>query len=347
MKKMFAPLLLLLLLLCGCGKAPEPEEPEENDIFYSDATAIDFLEGCWTNGRGEYMIAGRGGGPLIVWDTNLPIVTCDLYVLERGVLKGGSADGEVRELLRFEKVDEDSIRVESLLTGESSLFLRDSLQVDGQRLDNEYVFWSMARAAQYLRGMWMDEDGGYFVLEVGEDGAVSWNSDLEMPPCDYIDFYDGALCAVTRAGSGGKTVTPAYTFDILGPDLVTATSAADGSVRRFERLSRELEPELLNSRYVFANPQRAFVFLEGLWKDGGGNFFSVENSGGNIRWNTNLSIPRHASYTFAGGALVGVDSEEDGSRVQTEIFCFTILSQDRVEIRVPGTDNVYTLERQP
>lgn len=347
MKRSVALLFLLLFLLCGCGKVPASEGSTEADIFYSDATAIDFLEGNWANSQGEYLIASRGDGPLIVWETNLSIAPCDLYVLDHGILKGGTAGSdEIKELLHFEKLDENSIQVENLMTGSSHLFMRGSLELVAPETDKENGYESMSQAAEDLLGMWMNESGGYFILAAREDGSLAWNSDLEMPACDYIDFYDGSLCAVAVDEKGSKSYTSAYTFEIVDSDQVTVTSVIDGSSSSFYRLSTDLDLELLNSRYTFANPQRAFVFLEGLWKDNNGNYFVVENMNGNIRWNTNLSLPRHQSYTFANGGMVGLDQAEDGSLIQTEIYSFTVCSQDQVEIRISGSDTVYTLDRQ-
>lgn len=350
MRKTVLLILLAALLLVGCTGETQPAESSQPDIFYSDQTAIAFLDGCWTNGLGEYLTAAPGDGGLIRWETNIPLPSCELYVLKEGVLTGGStgSDGSVEQLqlLRFEKLDEDSISVENLSSGEKSTFIRDSLEPDPERLDNDYVFWTMNRAAAYLQGMWMDENGSYFVLSVDENGAVSWNSDLDIPDCDYIDFYDGQLCAVTLDDQGGRTFVPALTFDIQDKNSVLVLCHSTGLSSTFRRLSRELDSQLLDSRYIFANPQRAFVFLEGLWLDGKGNYFSVENKGGNVRWNTNLSLPNYQSYTFAQGSMVGVNLGEDGQEETQPIYNFKVISQDELEISISGTENVYLMQRQ-
>ncbi len=354
MKKIFSLLILLILLaglmLVGCAGEAHPAESSQPDIFYSDSTAIAFLDGYWTNGLGEYLKAAPGDGGLIRWETNIPLPSCELYILKEGILTGGSTcpDGSVEQLqlLRFEKLDEDSISIENLISEEKSTFIRDSLEPDPKRLDNDYVFWTMNRAAAYLQGMWMDENGSYFVLSVDENGAVSWNSDLDIPDCDYIDFYDGQLCAVSLDSQGSKSYTPALVFDIQGEDSVRVLCHSTGQSSTFQRLSRELDSQLLDSRYIFANPQRAFVFLEGLWLDGKGNYFSVENKGGNVRWNTNLSLPSYQSYTFAEGSMVGVNLGEDGQEQIQPIYDFTVISQDELEISISGTENVYLMQRQ-
>ena len=350
MRKTVLLILLAVLLLGGCAGESQPVETSQPDIFYSDATALSFLQGYWTNGLGEYLAAAPGDGGLIRWETNISLPSCELYVLKEGVLTGGSTgtDGSVeqQQLLRFEKLDEDSISVENLSSGEKSTFIRDSLEPDPERLDNDYVFWTMNRAAAYLQGMWMDENGSYFVLSVDENGAVSWNSDLDIPDCDYIDFYDGRLCAVSLDSQGGRTFVPALTFDIQDKDSVLVLCHSTGLSSTFQRLSRELDSQLLDSRYIFANPQRAFVFLEGLWLDGKGNYFSVENKGGNVRWNTNLSLPNYQSYTFAQGSMVGVNLGEDGQEETQPIYNFKVISQDELEISISGTENVYLMQRQ-
>ena len=349
MRKTILLILLSVLLLGGCAGEAQPAESSQSDIFYSDQTAISFLEGYWTNGLAEYIIASPGDGGLIRWETNIPLPSCELYVLKEGVLTGGSSRSssvEELRLLRFEKLDENSISIENLNSGESSTFIRDSLEPDPERLDNDYVFWTMNRASVYLQGMWMDENGSYFVLSVDENGAVFWNSDLSVPDCDYIDFYDGQLCAVTLDDQGGRTFVPALTFDIQDKNSVLVLCHSTGLSSCFQRLSSELDSQLLDSRYIFANPQRAFVFLEGLWLDGKGNYFSVENKGGNLRWNTNLSLPAYQSYTFAQGSMVGVNTDAQGQEKIEPIYDFTVISQDELEISISGTDDVYLMQRQ-
>ncbi len=349
MRKTILLILLSVLLLGGCAGEAQPAESSQSDIFYSDQTAISFLEGYWTNGLAEYIIASPGDGGLIRWETNIPLPSCELYVLKEGVLTGGSSSSssvEELRLLRFEKLDENSISIENLNSGESSTFIRDSLEPDPERLDNDYVFWTMNRASVYLQGMWMDENGSYFVLSVDENGAVFWNSDLSVPDCDYIDFYDGQLCAVTLDDQGGRTFVPALTFDIQDKNSVLVLCHSTGLSSCFQRLSSELDSQLLDSRYIFANPQRAFVFLEGLWLDGKGNYFSVENKGGNLRWNTNLSLPAYQSYTFAQGSMVGVNTDAQGQEKIEPIYDFTVISQDELEISISGTDDVYLMQRQ-
>ena len=350
MRKTVLLILLAALLLGGCAEEAQPVESSQPDIFYSDQTAIAFLDGYWTNGLGEYLTAAPGDGGLIRWETNIPLPSCELYILKEGVLTGGSSSSqggvEQQQLLRFEKLDENSISIENLNSGESSTFIRDSLEPDPERLDNDYVFWTMNRASVYLQGMWMDENGSYFVLSVDENGAVSWNSDLDIPDCDYIDFYDGQLCAVTLDDQGGRTFVPALTFDIQDKNSVLVLCHSTGLSSCFQRLSSELDSQLLDSRYIFANPQRAFVFLEGLWLDGKGNYFSVENKGGNVRWNTNLSLPNYQSYTFAQGSMVGVNTDAQGQEKIEPIYDFTVISQDELEISISGTDDVYLMQRQ-
>lgn len=348
--KIFLALLASLIpALCACGQSEPPAESAPPDLFHSDATAIDFLEGYWTNGRGEFITASRGDDFLIVWETNLPIEQCEIYVLSDAVLKGGRYRGGALEelaLLRFEKLSEDSLRVESLADGRASVFLRDSFEPDEARRDDSYVFWSMRRAARFLSGMWMASDGSYFTVTETANGAAQWNYNLPIPDCDYIDFCDGALCAVTRDPSGVRSFTPLYTFSILGEDSLDALCHLTGQTLRFERLSRDIDLLLLESRYLFSAPERAFAFLEGMWLDGKGNYFSVENINGYLRWHSNLSVPYHSSYSFSGGSMVGVDTAEDGTEISEPIYDFTVISADKLEMRLSGTNTVYTLTRR-
>lgn len=81
---------------------------------------------------GNILRPPRGTAALSRWETNIPLPSCELYILKEGVLTGGSTgtDGSVEQLqlLRFEKLDEDSISVENLSSGEKSTFIRDSLE---------------------------------------------------------------------------------------------------------------------------------------------------------------------------------------------------------------------------
>lgn len=344
-------LVLLALVLCACGKSEQPVAPTETSegdgIFNSDLTAIDFLEGVWTNNRAQYITASRGDTMLIVWGTNIALPQCDIYVLKNGVLVGGDSEGNEQELLLFEYVDGDSITVHDLINGQESLFVRDSLEVDETRLDNDYVFWTMNRASVYLSGMWMNEAGNYFTLFLDENASVNFNSDLPCPECDYIDFYEGDLCGFAAGVDGSVTITPIFTFDIISEDEVSVLCAVDGSESVFTRLSRELDEELLNSEYIFANNQRAFTFLNGRWSDEVGYYFLVENGNGGITWNTNLPLDdSFLSYGFMYGGLYGSSVDENGENVDVEIYAFRVISEAELEVTVCETGESYTLVRE-
>lgn len=344
-------LALLMLVLCACSRTvdvPAPTEAAEGDgIFTSDITAIDFLEGTWTNNRAQYITAERGDSMLIVWGTNIPLPQYDIYVLKNGFLVGGGADGEEQQLLRFEYIDADSLTVHDLVNGEESLFVRDSLEVDADNLDNDYVFWTMNRASVYLSGMWMNEAGNYFTLAMDDYGSVSFNSDLPCPDCDYIDFFEGDLCGFTNLPDGTVYVAPVFTFDIISADEVSVLCAVDGNESVFTRLSHELDDELLNSEYVFANNQRAFAFLDGRWSDDEGHYFRVQNVNGGISWNTNLPLNDSCeSYGFMNGGLYGTSLDENGEATDVEIYAFRVISEDELEITVSEDGDSFTLTRE-
>lgn len=349
-KKILIVCLLLptILALAACGQIAPAEATApasaEDDVFRSDLTAIDYLEGTWTNNRGQYITAKRGDGVLIVWETNIPVPTCELHVLTDGVLRGGNADGEQTDLLSFERIDDDSITVHDLVNNAESTFIRDSLEVDASRLDNEYVFWSMNRACVYLAGMWMNENGNYFVLTV-DNGAVSFNSDLPCADCDYIDFYEGDLCGFTDNGDGTADYESLFTFDIISEDEVKVYCHADHSETVFDRLSHELDEELLNSEYIFANSQRAIAFLNGEWRtEGKWKFFRVEQTG---EWNTNLPLDESCTaYGFADGGLFGTTEDENGEEINVEIYKFKIISEDEIELTVCESGDTYAFFRE-
>lgn len=341
-------LLLAMLALAACGQTAPAEEAASgaDNIFHSDLTAIDYLEGVWTNNHGQYITAARGDSILIVWETNIPLPACELYVLTDGVLRGGNAGGEQIDLLAFTRVDDDTITVRDLVNDEETTFIRDSLEADPARLDNEYVFWSMSRAGAYLTGMWMNDDGNYFTLTVN-GGSVSFNSDLPCPDCDYIDFYEGVLCGFTDNADGTVTRVPIFTFDIISADEVKVLCHADGSESVFDRLSHELDETLLNSEYIFANNQRAFAFLNGEWTGEDGYFFRVESTGGSLTWNTNLPLDDSCtSYGFADGGLIGSTADENGETTDVVIYTFRVISENELELTVTETGDTYTLTRE-
>lgn len=348
-KRLLAFLLFALMpALAACGQSAPADEPAPaaDGVFRSDLTAIDYLEGTWTNDRGQYITASRGDGMLIVWETNIPLPACGLYVLTDGVLRGGNAGGEQIDLLGFSRVDDDAITVRDLVNNEESTFVREPPEVDPSRLDNAYVFWSMNRAGAYLTGMWMNDAGNYFTLTM-DGGSVSFNSDLPCPDCDYIDFYEGVLCGFTRSADGTVTRAPLFTFDIVSADEVRVLCHADGSESVFDRLSRELDEALLNSEYIFSGNQRAFAFLNGEWKSEDGHFFRVGSTGGSLTWNTNLPLDDScSSYGFSGGALVGTTTDESGSEVDKEIYSFRVVNENELELTVCDTGDTYTLIRE-
>ncbi len=334
MKKLL-PILILIISLslsaCGQGSAPAQPVPTEPDVFKSDLTAIDFIEGLWTDGRGKFIAASRGEGDLIAWNTNISLPAYDLYVLADGVLRGGNADGSITQLLSFAREDDDTITVTELLSGETGTYIRDSYYPDASSLDNSYVFWTLDHAVLYLSGMWMDDEGCYLTLSV-IDGSVSVSSSLPMPDCDYIDFYDGVLCGFTEK-SGSTERTEIFRFDIIDADKVNVTSCIDGTLHELGRLSHELDPSLLDSRYVFSGNERAFAFLEGTWRDEHGNYFLVENTGGKISWNTNLPLDTGClSYGFEDGGLVGTVLDDDGKEQKIRIYDFRIIDSDNIEV---------------
>lgn len=340
---------LAALILCACGdNAAAPETAEgSGGIFHSDLTAIDFLEGTWTNDRGQYISASRGNGALIVWGTNIDLPACEVYVLRDGVLVGGLAGGEECEALLFEYVDENTLTLQELTRGEESLFVRDSLAVDEDNLDNAYVFWRMERACVYLRGIWMNDAGNYFAFIVDDAGEVSFSSDLPSAACDYIDFYEGVLCGFSKSVRDAADRVELFSFDILSADEMMISCAADGTESCFTRLSREIDEVLLNSRYIFANSTRAFRFLYGRWTDAEGHFFRVELSGDSLTWNTNLPLDAScASYDFARGALIGAAEDENGASREVEIYAFRVLSESELEITVAESGEKYILTRE-
>lgn len=347
MKKILSFFLAVLILaVSGVAFA----STDYAGVLSSDETAIDFLEGYWTNGRSDYIFAARGEGSLISWMTNLPYTSEHIYVLEDGILKGKSLNekSEIVEtgLLSISITDENTIRVKSLISGDETKFTRDSFVVDTENLDPSYVFRTMDRAAVFLSGDWMTENLDYFFFTTDETGMPQLVTNLPCTAGDSVDFCDGKLCAITVDEKGKKAFDPAYGFTILDRDTILVECFTDGLSYRFIRTDAAVDPENLDSEYVFSCDSRAYAFLEGEWADTADeHHFGLENDNGNVSWKTDFPLDEHYSYVFAGGSLIGIDFDENGDRILTRLFSFRVISKDKLEIRTLSDNSVYYLNR--
>lgn len=359
-KSVLCLLVTLCLVLCfgmtagadGTEADAEAADPAEKyfGILSSDETAIDFLEGYWTNGRSDYIYASRGNGSLINWQTNLPYTSEHIYVLEDGVFKGKSLN-EMSQIVEtpiftLEIIDEDTIRVMSLISGDETEFTRDSFAVDEENLSNEYVFRTMDRASVFLEGDWISADLDYIFFSVVSDGSLRFDTNLSIPEGDLIDFCDGQLCAITVSENGKKTFAPALGFDISDRDTIVVKSFSDDKNIIFVRNDASVDPYVLDTDYVFSCNSRAYAFLEGRWKtEDGAHYFELQNDSGNVSWKTDLELGKHYSYIFAGGRLVGIDYDEEGVRSVSEIFRFDVIERDELKLVELSSGNEYVLRR--
>lgn len=352
-----APPSVFLEAVEASEESPENDEKDSGaidsaSILASDATAIDFLEGYWTNGRTDFLYAERGEGILIQWQTNLPYPACNRYILENGVLKGkllneqGSVDDY--EILRMEILDENTLRVYSFYTGEETDFIRDSLSVDPSNISDTYVFWSMDRAAVFLEGEWMTSALDYFVVTNSAETGTQLNTDLPCPTGTGMGFCDLKLCAYTMDSNGKKTFEPAYGFHIYGKDTMTVHCFANETDYEFVRISGEIDRENLDPAYVFFCDARAHAFLKGQWKEKDGeNTFTLIETNDNIGWRTSLPLEKHEDYMFAQTGLLGLDEDTEGGLTVTKLYEFDILSGDEITVHVLSDDSIHTLTRVP
>jgi len=332
---------------------PGTEDPEEAEdpftgILDSDETAKEFLKGYWTNGRTDYIYAAVGDSPLIQWQTNLPYPACHIYVLEDGILVGKSLNDQSGideyNIFRIEIVDGNTLNVYSYYRDEETTFVRDSVTVDPSNLRDEYVFWSMDRAAQYLEGEWMTSDLNYFIFD-NSDGPYL-NTDLPCPSGTGMGFCDQNLCAYTMDNMGKMTFEPAYRFHILGKDTMNVHCYANEKDYQFIRTTGEIDPENLDTEYVFFCDARANQFLLGKWEEKDGyNTFTMLETDGYYGWKTTLPMSDHDNYMFAQKGLFGLDEDEDGNLVATKLFEFDILSRNEITVHVLADDSVHTLIR--
>lgn len=345
--KRLVTFLLAVFCLLGCGAFADSGYEK---ILESDETAIDFLEGYWTNGRSDYLFASRGEGTLINWQTNLPYTSENIYVLENGVFRGKSLNEKSEivqtDIFSIAILDDDTIKVKSFLSGDETEFTRDSFVVDTANLDDAYVFRTIDRAVTYLQGDWMSENLDYIYLDMDETGSLQFNTNLPYPSGDSLDFCDGKMCAVSQDETGKKSFEPAFDFNIIDRDTMLVKCFGTSLSSKFVRTDAEVDPDNLKNGYVFSCNSRAYAFLEGNWSDSqNGHYFNLENDNGNVSWRTDFPLSKHYSYVFAGGGLVGIDFDEEGNRDITKLYRFNILSKDKIEIEILSNKTKYVLFR--
>ena len=364
--KKFTALLLLLALASSifsgtalAGKSESPENGTEGSaaaefegILASDATASEFLHGYWTNGRSDYIYVEDGDGILLDWTISLPYPVCNIYVLEDGVLRGKTltetSEVETRDILSIKIKDEDTIDVYSFYTDEETEFKRDSLVYDPENLSNSYVFRTKDRGFAFLTGEWMTADMDWFIIAADEYGNMSLNTSLPCPEGEGMDFCDKRLCASTQdPETGKKTFTEAYGFNIVDKNNISVKCYENGERYVFQRISGEIDSDNLDTEYVFFCDSRAYSYLEGGWKESEGDkYYLVQNDSGNVTWRTNLPLEKHSGYTYAQGALNGIDTDGEENTVLTPIYEFEIISRDELKVHVISDGSDHVLVRQ-
>lgn len=353
----------LLVSLTACAKQPaaaeetppvetvSPIEPAADDdaaILLSDETAIDFLEGVWTNNRGQYIAPQRGESDAIVWSTNISLPALSQCFLREGILYGVGSGGAMLQLMEFRIEDENTLRITNRLSEKTEIYLRETDTVDTTRLDNAYVFHSMRHAAAYLTGMWLNEAGNFLTMTVNENGNITFHSDLPCPDVTDVDFLGGVMCGTLTDADGHTDTVRLFSFDIQNADTVTVTCHLDGTSSVFRRQSTTLEETLLTEEYVFSSSQRAFSFLNGTWRNEDGDYFTVTGEGGTLSWKTNLPLDETLQgYGFRNGGLMATAVDENGESTETPIYLFEILSQDEITVTVCEDETQITLQRAP
>lgn len=209
------------------------------------------------------------------------------------------------------------------------------------------AFSTMDSALDVLSGAWISANDNYVSFARNADGAVNFSTDLPCPDCDFVDFYEGVLCAFTVVDEDNVEYEKAFNFELVDPDTLRVTCHYDRSTNVFTRIKDTLDDDKLTGEYVFSDNRRAFAFLEGRWEDAAGEYyFSVENVDGALSWNTNLPLDDACeSYGFADGGLYGVKPTDAGDSAAVEIYAFEIITQDEIRLTLPDSGDSHILNR--
>lgn len=209
------------------------------------------------------------------------------------------------------------------------------------------AFSTMDSALEVLSGAWISANDNYVSFARNADGAVNFSTDLPCPDCDFVDFYEGVLCAFTVVDEDNVEYEKAFSFELVDPDTLRVTCHYDRSTNLFTRIKDTLDEDKLTGEYVFSDNRRAFAFLEGRWEDAAGEYyFFVENVDGALSWNTNLPLDDACeSYGFADGGLYGVKPTDEGEAAAVEIYAFEIISQNEIRLTLPDSGDSHILKR--
>lgn len=343
--------VVMLVSLSACGAEPEAEIADER-------ITRDYVSGYWTDGKTNHLFLQQSAdGMYFMLETTLrnAFSSSGVFLLEGDSLYGvtvsepSSAEGETDAALEKVKVftfsytDEDSMQVINAFDGSEASFIRDNLVYDSSRLEDDYVFWTIDRAAQFLSGQWTDENSRYFVIGA-ENGGAQWTSDLDFPACDSVDFCDLKMVGVNYGEDGSKSFVPAFSFHILDKDHVELTSLTEDFESVFRREPADIrEVEDLND-YVFFNLLSTISFIQGNWKEeSGAHTFTFEMKDGQPNWKTNLRMHSYDSYRFSGNSILGTKGDEE----PVPVFDFTIIDLDTMEIYSHAKGERCVLSRVP
>ncbi len=329
---------VMLFSISACGA-----ESGEPDPAADPGITRDFVSGYWTDGKTNHIFLQQSAdGMYFMLDTTLrsDFDSSGIFLLERDSLYGVTVSEQASEEggtdTAFEKVkvftfhytDDNTMKVTNTIDGSEHSFVRDTLAFDRNRLEDDYVFWTIDRAAQFLKGQWTDKNSKYFVIEA-ENGGARWTSDLSFPECDSIDFCDLKMVGVNCAEDGTKSFVPVFAFHIIDEDHVMLTSLTEDYESVFRREPSDIrEVEDLND-YVFFNLLSTLSFIQGSWEDeAGDHFFRFEMKDGLPNLKTNLRMHAYDSYSFNGNTISGTKGEEKPE----PIFDFTVIDSDTIEI---------------
>lgn len=341
--------VVMLISLSACGAEPETAETAGERI------TRDYVSGYWTDGKTNHLFLQQSvDGMYFMLETTLQnaVDSSGIFLLEGDSLYGvvskqTSEEGEADTALEKEKVftfnytDDNTMQVMNAFDGSETLFIRDNLVFDSSRLEDEYVFWTIDRAAQFLSGQWTDKDSKYFIVGA-ENGGAQWTSDLSFPECDSVDFCDYKMVSVNYGEDGTKSFVPVYSFHILDKDHVMLTSLTEDFESEFRREPSDIsEVEDLND-YVFFNLLSTISFIQGRWEEESGHyFFNFEINDGQPNWKTNLRMHTYDSYNFSGNTILGTKGDEES----VPVFDFKIIDLDTIEIYSYAKEECYNLHR--
>lgn len=348
MYKRFLSIVFILILsasLVACSNNTKTAE-----IFESNASAINYLSGYWSDGKAEFFQAVSNDTLIVDYDFSYPnFEDADIMVIKNGVLYAAKAseDDELlsAEVIYFDYIDENSFKMTSAINDCSTILYREPSEIDLTNTDDEYVFWSMRHAGPFLEGDWTNKGDKYLSVRLNESGEASLSSNLDIPECNFVEFANYQLSAIDVSETGVFCINPLFELHIIDKDKISITDLSTETVDTFRRNVDDFSQVNDLQEAVFWDSNSAVSFLNGNWKTSDGKYFKLTLKDGKVSWNTDLPKQNTKSYQFNDNILVGYNTTSDGETNTNEMFAFTAISINELEIFDYIDSKTYNLTR--